>query len=446
MSQETSSSGAQLKRQLGFWDSVAINVGIVIGVGIFRTQGAIAQYVDSAPLILLTWFLGAWVALLGVLCYAELSSTHPHTGGTYVYLREAYGRPMGFIFGWAEFSILRAGSVAGVAYILIAYVKNFLPFAAEHEKLATILAIVIFTGLNIAGLHIGTGVQNVLTILKVVSIVGMAVIIFSIKGVSLPTLVNFQGVNPAHFGGIAAALIPVLWTYGGWHQSTFMSGEFKDTKKSLPLSLVMGISIVAALYLLINAAYLQVFTPAQMAGTKAIASDIFGQLFGDTGKFLVSIAVIISASGALNSTILTGGRIPFAVAHDYPRMRWLTKIDPKFHTPLRSFAINCVWASALVVWGNFEQLLFFFAFANWLFFALVGLSVFKLRGKKPRSGDTYSMMGYPWVPALFILCSLFLCLVTIQSAPRESLFGALLLLSGLPIYWIFKESQVKGHK
>ena len=171
---------------MGFWDSVAINVGGIIGVGIFRTQGAIAHYVDSAPLILLTWLLGALIALLGVLCYAELSSAHPHTGGTYVYLREAYGRPMGFLFGWAEFVILRAGSVAGVSYILVAYLKNFFPFAGEHERLAVIAVIMFFTGINIVGLHVGTGVQNFLTALKIASIFAMVVIIFTVKGLPAP--------------------------------------------------------------------------------------------------------------------------------------------------------------------------------------------------------------------------------------------------------------------
>jgi basic amino acid/polyamine antiporter, APA family len=426
-----------LKRSLGFWDSVAINVGGIIGVGIFRTQGAIAQYVDSAPLILLTWFIGALIALLGVLCYAELSSCHPHTGGTYIYIREAYGRPMGFIFGWAEFMILRAGSVAGVAYILVAYVKNFLPEFMQHERMLTIGMIMLFTLLNIVGLHVGTGVQNALTLLKLVSILAMAAIIFTVKGLPGAELFTFSGIESKAWLGISAALIPVLWTYGGWHQSTFMSGEFKDTKRALPLSLVAGIMIVAAIYLIINAAYLQVFTPGQMAQTKAIASDIFGQLYGNTGMTLVSLAVIISASGALNSTILTGARIPFAVAHDYPKMSWLTQLHPKYQTPLRSYVLNGIWASVLVLWGNFEQLLFFFSFTNWLFFGMVGISVFLLRKKHPNAAG-YSMIGYPWVPILFTILAITRCGITVQSTPRESAFGALLLMTGFPVYGFFR--------
>ena len=428
-----------LKKQLGFWDSVAINVGVVIGVGIFRTPGSIAQYLDSPGLILLTWFLGGLVALVGVLCYAELSSCLPHTGGTYVYLREAFGRPMGFLFGWTEFSIMRAGSIAGVAYIFTAYLQNFLPAFPGSEKIITILAIAFFTLINILGVKLGTGVQNALTFLKIFLILTMAVIIFHFRGLGFAGDVTFAPHGLHSFAGIAPALIPVLWTYGGWHQSTFMSGEFHDTKKALPLSLVTGVLIVAGVYLVMNAAYLRVFSPAEMAGTKTIASDIFKQFFGAAGALPVSIAILISASGALNSTILTGGRIPFAVACDYPKFSWFAKIDKRFGTPVNSLLLNSLWAAVLVLWGNFEQLMFFFAFANWLFFALVGVSVFRLRKKAPAEEGAFAMLGYPWVPALFVISSLALCLITIHSAPRESLFGAFLLLLGLPVYWVFRE-------
>lgn len=429
----------ELKRRLGLWDAVAINVGGIIGVGIFRTPGSIAHIVDSPSLILAAWLMGALVALVGGLCYAELASCFPKTGGTYIYLREAYGRPAGFLFGWAEFSVLRAGSIAGVAYIFVEYLRNFIPYPAGSEKFAAVGAILIFSFLNAVGLQLGTRVQNILTLLKVAAILVMVGIIFSVKGIPVPSTQGMNEVFSGKFFLIAPALIPVMWTYGGWHQSSFMSGEYKDTKRDLPLSIVMSIAIVAVAYMMMNAAYLQIFSPAQMAGTKTIASDIFSQLYGDLGKTLVAATVVTSAGGALNSTILTGGRIPFAVAGDYPKMSWAAQIDPRFHTPFRSLMLNAVWASALVFWGNFDQLLFFFAFANWLFFALAGMSVFKLR--KSKAEGSYCMVGYPWVPILFILSSMAMCLITIQAAPRESAFGAFLLLAGLPVYWAVRGSR-----
>lgn len=422
------------KTQLKFWDSVAINVGVIIGVGIFRTPGAIANYVDSAPLILLTWLLGGLIALIGVFCYAELASAHPHTGGTYVYLRESFGKPVGFLFGWAEFSVLRAGSIAGVAYILVNYLGKFVPFAAQYEKLSAILAIWLFTYINIRGLHLGSAVQNALTLLKIIAIALIGGAIFSKLGFIHFDEAVFQSVNMKNISGMAPALIPVLWTYGGWHQSTFISGEFHDAKKDLPRSLIMGVLIVTGIYLFLNAAYLTALTPAQTAGTKTIASDILGSLFGPAGQTAITIAVLISASGALNSTILTGGCIPFAVAGDYPRLSWAAKVDERFQTPLRAFVLNGVLASLLVLWGNFDQLLFFFAFTNWLFFALAGLSVFKIVAASP-TGLPAHKLGYPWVPALFVLTCLVLCVITVVTAPWESLFGTLLLLTGLPLYY-----------
>jgi APA family basic amino acid/polyamine antiporter len=246
-----------------------------------------------------------------------------------------------------------------------------------------------------------------------------------------------------------------------------MSGEFKDTKKALPLSLVMSIAVVAAVYILINTAYLKVLSPQEMAQTKTIASDIFMQLMGPLGRTVISLIVIISATGALNSTIMTGARIPFAVAQDYPRFGWFSRLNPKLETPVRCYLLNGLWAAALVLWGNFDQLLFFFALANWLFFALVGVSVFVLRNKNEHGAwrmehggksfstpgsmphppadeagaPCFSMPGYPWVPVLFILSSVALCFITLFNAPFESIFGAVLLLLGLPVYFLLVRNK-----
>ncbi len=443
----------KLKRQLGFWDSVAINVGIIIGVGIFRTPGAVAQFVDSPPIILFAWFLGGLIALLGVLCYAELSGRFPETGGTYIFLRESYGRLASFVFGWVEFSILRAASIAAVAYIFTAYLHNFISFGPGSEKAVTILVIAFFTAVNALGLKVGIGVQNTLSTLKILAILGITAVIFALVKAPLAAAgAETAGTPSSHlWAGIAPAIIPILWSYGGWHQSTFMSGEFKDTKKALPYSLIASIAVVVAVYILINAAYLQALPVAEMAQSKAIASDILKQLFGPAGMVIITTVVLISAGGALNSTILTGARIPFAVAQDYSRCGWLAKIGHRFETPLRSLLLNSAWASVLVLWGNFEQLLFFFAFADWFLFAMVGGSVLIFQRRNPQATPVLPWLKSPVIPVLFILSSLWVCSVTIQEAPREALFGALLMLSGIPIYFLVRgnspspqPSPVKG--
>lgn len=412
----------------------------MIGVGIFRVPAEVARHLDSPLLILSAWILGSFMTLWGVLCYAELSSRFPQTGGTYVFLREAFGPVVGFLFGWMEFLILRAGSVAAVSYILAAYLQNFIPFQSGVEKAVAVFAIALFTGLNILGLQIGTRVQNVLSSLKVLSLLLMSAVIFWVvrgpatSGSSIP----FERQT---FSGIGPAMIPILFTYGGWHESSYLCGEFKDTRKAFPYSIIASALIVTVLYVLMNAAYLKVMAPEQMMEHKAIAAAVFFQLFGSTGKSIVTAAVLISAAGALNSTILTGSRIPYALGRDHRKVEAFTGLHPVFKTPVLAFTANAAWASALVLWGNFEQLLYFCAFAKWLFFSLVGVSLFVIRSReiKTEKPSHFSLWGYPIVPALFTLSAVWICLTTVQNAPRETLFGGLILLAGIPVYFLLRE-------
>jgi len=285
------------KRELGFWDSVAINVGIIIGVGIFRAPGEVARYLDTTHWILLVWLLGGVVALFGVFCYAGLSSRYPETGGTYVYLREAYGRCISFLFGWVELSIIRAGSIAAVSYIFTTYLGNLIPLEPGTEKWATVGVVVIFTTISVMGLRTSANVQNGLSLLKIIGIFLIAGAIYILIKIPAAQTTEIASRGMGNLAGIAPALIPVLWSYGGWHQSTYLSGEFQDTKKALPLSLIASIGAVALIYLLMNAAYLRALTPGEMFEAKTIASDIFSNLFGPQGQILITIVVLISAGG-----------------------------------------------------------------------------------------------------------------------------------------------------
>jgi len=433
-------SQKQLIRQLGFWDSVAINIGIVIGVGIFRVPAEIAKYLHSPEWTLAAWACGGLISLAGVLCYAEMSSLFPHTGGTYVFLREAYGRPVSFLFGWMEFGVLRAGSMAGVAYVFSAYFRNVFGWSAGSEKMIAVAAILFFTLLNICGLRYGTRVQNVLSTLKVVTLLGISFTIFYSHSEPQNILIPLKA-HAAPGWIFFSALIPVLWGYGGWNESTFMSGEFKDTRRALPLSLITSISIITGLYLLINVAYLKFMAPEAIRHSPSIASDIFYQLFGNGGRVLITAAVLVSASGALNSNILTGARIPFAVAQDSAPLSWLGAVHARFGTPYAALAANGGWAIFLVLWGNFEDLLFFTGFAKWFFFTLAGVSVFILRKKHPPHSERFQLPGYPWVPLFFSGVAGVLCLTTILSEPRAALFGAFILLLGLPVYGLLHRAR-----
>lgn len=428
-----------LKRQLGFWDSVAINIGIVIGVGIFRVPADVAVYLNNPTMILIAWVLGGLISLLGVLCYAELSSCFPETGGTYVYLREAYGKLVGFLFGWMELTVFRAGSLAGVAYVFAAYLKHFFDFGPGTEKVIAVMGIVTFTSLNILGLRYGTRVQNVLSSIKVLTLLGLVFVIFTASGEGALTRQAAQSVD-WNWLALAPALIPILWSYGGWHESTFMSGEFKDTRWALPLSLVVSILVIMSLYLATNLAYMRFLSPAEMVGMESIAADILHKISGPTGKLIMAGMILLSACGALNSYIMTGARIPYAIAGDTKRLEWLGAIHPKLGTPMRSYLLNGVWATLLALWGSFGDLVFFTAFAKWIFFTLAGISVFILR-KKTKSKEGFLMVGYPVVPALFTGVSLLLLATTLYHAQKASLLGALLLLLGIPLFFFLKREE-----
>lgn len=431
------------KPQLHFWDSVAINIGIIIGVGIFRVPSEVASHIHSAPLVLFAWILGGALTLLGVLCYGELASQLPETGGTYIYLRESFGKTVGFLFGWTELAILRTASIAAVAFIFSDYLRELIPYGPSTGKVVALVAIVSFTGVNVVGLHVSVGVQRFLSFLKVLTMVIMAGLIywFSPEPVSM---VSAEASDAPGTGvrGFAVAMIPILWAYGGWQESTFLSGEFRDTRRSLPISLIVGVAIVCALYLMINWAYFQVIPVTQMPHRNAVAAEVFLQLFGPAGKWVITTAVLISACGALNSTVMTGGRIPYAVGKDVAGLARLGDESKQLGTPIVSLVTISVWSIVLLLWGNFEQLLFFSGFANWLFLTLVGVSVFRLRHKIPKV-DHFKMFGFPIVPILFTIGSAVLCLVTILHSPRAALIGGVLILSGIPVYWLAKGKSDK---
>ncbi|PIQ86998.1 MAG: hypothetical protein COV74_02310 [Candidatus Omnitrophica bacterium CG11_big_fil_rev_8_21_14_0_20_45_26] len=427
-----------LKRELRYWDSVAISIGIIIGVGIFRVPTEVAKHVAWPLMSLGIWVLAGFISLLGAMCFAELASKYPHTGGTYVFLREAYGKRVAFLFGWTEFAILRAGSIAAVAYIFAAYLNRLIPIGPTGEKNIAIMAIGVLTLVNILGVRLSSNIQNGFSILKVLTILAMSIAILTAVTHQTGNLPLWLQKSPLPSGShswayaFAAALVPIMWTYGGWHESAFMAGEFRDTKRELPLSIVTSTLVVMALYVLINFAYFQVMTPAEMTQSKAIAADSFTKLFGRSGSVIVIAAVLISAFGALNSTIMTGGRIPFAVARDHEKLVWFAGIHPQFATPHRSLFLNGIWAVLLVLWGTFEQLLFFCQFAQWLFFGLIGAAIFIERKKKLKAH--FEVPFYPWLPVLFVIVAAGICFSAVWYAPKASLIGAVLIGAGLPLY------------
>lgn len=432
-----------LRKILGRWDSVAIIIAIVIGVGIFRVPAEVSKYLSSPILILLAWLLGGIISLLGTLCYAELSASFPKTGGNYIYLRESYGLWAGFLFGWTELLVIRTGSIAAVSFISAEYLQSFLSTNKFLIKPMAISIVFILSFINIGGLRYGKRIQDVLTITKISALIGIIVFgLISTKGdishfYSVPT--TFDGRIFPLFG---LALIPILWAYGGWHENTFMAGETKDAAKTLPFALIIGIFIVTSLYLAINFLYIYLIPVTKIANSSLIASDVLQILWSKNGRKILEALVIISSLGCLNTMIITGSRITYAMAKDNVIFRYIGEVNAKYGTPHRAIVINAVWSIVLIILGTFNKLLFFTGILVWLFFALVIGGLFILRYKFPNIERPYRVWGYPLIPVIFILICIALSVNTIIFYTFQSFIGLCLAMTGIPIFIISQKKKI----
>jgi APA family basic amino acid/polyamine antiporter len=449
----------ELERRLGTWDATSLTIGSVIGTGIFITTADIARVLPSQGMILLVWIIGGVLTLAGALTYAELGALYPHAGGMYHYLKEAYGTLWGFLYGWAGFLIIMSGGIAALAVAFGEYFGGFVPlFSTANEwwavpigswtwsvsggQVAAALAILVLTTVNHIGLREGNGVHNLLTVLRIGSIVG-----FVILGFSVEAPVSFTLERAAPSGGLLAAIgvgmIAALWTYDGWYGATFAAGEMRNPRKSLPRGLIWGTLIIMGLYALTNLVYFRALTVPEMAATPRIAETAAAALFGAGGARVMSTAVLISTFGCLAATILYSPRIYLTMARDGVFFRQLAEVHPRFHTPVKSLWAQSLWAMALTLSGTYEQLYTYVIFAAVLFHVATGSAVFVLRRKHPASPRPYKAWGYPWVPALFVLSSILLVGNTLLEKPVESLLGLGFVALGLPAYFWWRKSSPK---
>jgi basic amino acid/polyamine antiporter, APA family len=433
-----------LVRGLGTWDGALLTIGSIVGTGIFLTTSDMARVLPHSGLILGVWLAGGLLTLAGALTYGELGAMFPRAGGLYHYLREAYGPLWGFLFGWASFLVIMSGGIATLGVGFGTYLASFLPFLSI--KAAACLAILVLTGINHLGLKEGAGVQNVLTVLKIGSIVA-----FVALGLFAPASVRPDMAAPAGMAGGAlltafgVAMIAALWTYDGWYGLTCSAGELRDPGKSLPRGLILGTAIVIVLYLLLNLVYIRTLTVPEMAGASRIGEAAAEVLFGSTGARLVSLAVVVSTFGCLSSTILYSSRIYQPMAEDGVFFRSLAEVHPRFRTPVRSLWAQTAWALLLTLSGTYEQLYTYVVFVSVMFHAATAAAVIVLRRTRPDHPRPYRTWGYPVVPALFILACVLLIGNTLAERPVESLLGLGLLALGLPAYlWFRKRTAAMG--
>jgi APA family basic amino acid/polyamine antiporter len=443
---------AELKRDLGIWAALAIVVGTVIGSGIFRVPQSMIQNVGSVPLVFLVWVVGGMLSLAGALTYAELAAAMPGAGGEYVYLSEAYGPMWGFLYSWTQMWVAKSGSIATLATAFFEYTAHFVPqfeqiwftvgpVPIKYGQIFALVLILVLGGVNYLGVRIGGDVQVAVTAVKVglIAFVILAGLFYSGNGTAASSSVAANAsLAPAGFAGFIAALVGALWAYDGWNNVGMVASEVKNPRRNLPLSLIGGTLAVIAIYMLANWAYFRVLSPADVASHKLVAAEMMQRISGSWGASAVSLAAMISIFAALNGSILTGARVPYAAARDGLFFRSAARIHPAFHTPGISILMLTAWSSVLVLSGKYDDLFDFVIFGSWLLYGMATASVFVLRKQRPELERPYKTFGFPVVPLLFLLGATVLEISTLWTKPRQSIAGILLILLGLPFYFYWR--------
>ncbi|MBA2708295.1 MAG: amino acid permease [Gemmatimonadaceae bacterium] len=439
-----SSTEGPLPRRIGLWTAVAILVGTTIGSGIFRSPASIADKLPGPLPLLGVWVVGGIFALCGALTLAEASSAFPQTGGVYIYIREAWGRLAAFLFGWAELVLIRAAALGGISTTFAEYFirvtgrdPGVAPFDAYVHYVAA-AAILLTAAFNYVGVRTAGLVQNVTTLAKVG---GLLFIILLAFGLGLPsTGGHYTPAAPPGSFSIAAfglALVSVMWVYDGWADVSFVGGEVENPRRNLPRALIIGTCAIIVIYMLANLAYLAVLPVSEMRTSKLVAADVAERILGAGGVAFVATVVMISTLGGLNGSMFTGPRILFAMADDRLLFRSMAKVHPRYKTPYVSIWVVAILAAVFVLAGTFEQLVDAFVTAIVPFYALAVGSVFVLRGRSDYN-PSFRVPGYPVVPALFIVSTLFLLgnAIVDPSSRWPTVAVLVVVLAGIPVYYM----------
>ena len=439
----------ELKRDLGIWAALSIVVGTVIGSGIFRVPQAMILNVGTVRMVFLVWVAGGVLSLAGALTYAELAAAMPGAGGEYVYLTEAYGPLWGFLYSWTQMWVAKSGSIATLATAFFEYTAHFVPqfeqvwfragpFPLKYGQVFALLLILALGGINYLGVRVGGDVQVVFTAIKVglIAFVILAGLFYAHPAPATALPATPQA--PPLFAGFIAALVGALWAYDGWNNVGMVASEIRNPQRNLPLALIGGTVGVIGIYMLANWAYFRVLSPAEVGAHKLVAAEMMQRIGGSRGANAVSIAAMISIFAALNGSILTGARVPYAAARDGLFFRSAARVHPAFHTPGVSILMLSAWSAVLVLSGKYEELFEFVIFGSWILYAMATASVFVLRRKRPDLPRPYRTLGYPVVPFLFLAGATVLEISTLWTKPRESIAGIVLILMGLPFYFYWR--------
>ncbi len=432
----------ELKKDLRLYGLTMVAIGSCIGSGIFLTPSQIASYLPSPLWILIAWALGGIITLTGALTFAELGSLFPQAGGVYVYLKEAYGELFGFLYGWAYLLVITSGANAALSIACAYYLAFVFPLGDSGVKIAAIGALGIVTAVNILRVRAAEIFTNVFTGLKLFGIAaviviglvwGKAKVVFSQAEAS-----SSSGDLIAAFG---LALIGVLWSYGGWQHASFVAGEARDAKRTIPRAMILGALIVAVVYLLTNVAYLFMLPVDALAASNSLAADAVSTIL-PFGGVLIALLIAISTFGTLGIYTLSAPRIYYAMSRDGLFFKKLSWVHPRFRTPVNAILIQSSWAVVLLLfWRTFEDLITYVVFTDWIFFGLTAIGIFIFRRKLKDHPRPYRTLGYPVVPLIFVSITFLFVLNSLIERPLHAWAGLILMALALPVFFTFRKRR-----
>ncbi len=458
-------SKPQLNRSLGLQLVIVLVIGNIIGSGVYKKVAPMMAELHSSGWVLICWVLAGIISLFGALCYAEVAGLFADTGGEYVYYQKIYNKFFAFLFGWSLFAVIQTAAISALAYVfaeslnsilhfpqLLPSLANvsiggvFYPFADLSVKVVAILLILILTWINTLGIKTGAEVSKAILILVFGSI--FAIIVFGLTShaadvsrISMPVDNN----TPVTVSAVFTAMLAAFWGYQGWTSAGYVGGEIKDVKRNLPRGVVIGIVVIIILYLLVNATYLTLLSTSQLqeiytADNKIAAIEAVRSFWGNNGVLFISLLIVITTLGCCNATILSSCRTYFAMANEGLFFKSVGKLNNK-QAPVNSLWVQGIWACVLVLSGTFDQLTDMIIFAVFIYYGATTLGVFILRKKMPAAPRPYKVWGYPVVPAIVVVFCVVLIVNTIFSRSREAAIGAVLMLTGVPLYWWFTRKK-----
>jgi APA family basic amino acid/polyamine antiporter len=428
-------SRSPLARLLGLFDATMIVMGGIIGAGIFINPSVVARQVHTPTLILVPWIIGGMIALAGAFVYAELADRKPDVGGQYAYIRDAFHPMVAFLYGWTLLLVTQTGGMAAVAMTFASYFRELTGTNLTTPVLA-VATLLGLTVINCFGVRAGSNVQSGLMLLKIAAVA--LLVIVGATSASAPGDIPAPNETRAPAAALAAAMVPVLFAYGGWQTASFVSGEMRAPRRDLPRALLIGVLGVIVLYVAVNVVCLHVLGAARLAATSTPASEVMRRVLGATGARLIATGIAVSTVGFLSQGMLTAPRVYFAMAQDGVFFRGVAYVSERSRAPVVAIGVQGIWASVIALSGHYEQILNYVVALDAVFFGLTGAALLVLRRTSPPSEGAFRMPGHPWTTIVFVGAFWILAINTVVDNPRSAGIGVLILLAGVPAYFFWR--------